>query len=230
MLFDLFLFLFMFSFLFLFLFLFLFSLVAVLVFVLHFVYSRSRYSRCLPFHYCYRYYYNCATYFPSFIFWLNCSSLDGLKQLFLLFNLSLPFLSFLYRVVTCLTRLHICRILILARMIIFLCFHVCNCCPTFHYLSYSFLLLFIFTIRMRYSIFQDLMRKILWEHFYTLYSILFSSCFDLFYLILFWFFLFDFVSFIRKSERSGIEGSRGLPLHTRILRRWHLKFNELLYI
>ena len=101
-------------FLFLFLFLFLFFLVAV--FVLHFVYSRSRSSRCLPFHYCYRYYYNCASYFPSFIFWLNCSSLGSLQRLSLL-----PFLSFLYRVATCPTRLHICRILILARMIIFLC-------------------------------------------------------------------------------------------------------------
>ena len=135
----------MFSFLFLLLFLFF----LVLVSVLHLVYSLSRSSRCLPFHYCYcycyRYYCYCASYFPSFIFWLNCSSLGGLQQLSLLpflslsllfnlslpflslsllFNLSLPFLSFLYRVATCLTRLHICRILILARMIIFLYFSV----------------------------------------------------------------------------------------------------------
>ena len=120
MLFYLFLLLYLFSFFFLFLFLF--FLVAVLVLDLN--YSRSRSSGCLPFHYCYRYYCYCASYFPSFIFWLNCSSLGSLQQLFLLLNLSLPFLSFLYRVATCLTRLHICRILILARMIIFLCFYI----------------------------------------------------------------------------------------------------------
>ena len=96
----------------------------VLVLVLDLVWSRSCSSRCLPFHYCYRYYCYCASYFPCFIFWLNCSSLGSLQRLSLLFNLSLPFLSFLCRVVTCLTRLHICRILILARMIIFLCFYI----------------------------------------------------------------------------------------------------------
>ena len=117
MLFYFFLFLFMFSFLFSLFFLFF----LVLVLVLHLVYSRSRPSRCLPFHYCDRYYCYCNSYFPSFIFWLNCSSLGSLQQLFLLFNLSLPFLSFLYRVATCLTRLRICQILILARMIMFLC-------------------------------------------------------------------------------------------------------------
>ena len=102
-----------------FLLLFVFVFVFVLVLVLHLNYSRSRSSRCLPFHYCYRYYYNCASYFPSFIFWLNCSSLGSLQRLSLL-----PFLSFLCRVATCPTRLHICRILILARMIIFLCFYI----------------------------------------------------------------------------------------------------------